>query len=194
MPILELEGTNQRTKNRGAYMNDASAELTASLRSTISDSPRSRLLALHRESTPQVNRFRGLYSSTRTRQRQAASLSRRMTGLLRALAATGAGMCVAMVAVLHRGTECGALWCSAATFGGRSGLTIAGAAIGTLGLLVAAIRTRGFTRRAWLVWPAAVLTALSVAGVVVVVAVALLTVAAAAFGVGLVCAVINERS
>lgn len=143
------------------------------------------------------NALGGFVASARPWSSQTVVLSRRTTAALWVLVGAGAGVCAVLFGLLSE-AACSGVACSVATLGGHPRLTLALAAVGTVGLLVGALFTRGLTRVGarglWLVVPAAVLTAASVVGAVVVLAAAVLIVIVGAIAVGIVCAVIADRS
>jgi len=110
---------------------------------------------------------------------------------------SGVTISAVLIGLLRSESVCEGLACSTATFGGRPVLTLVFAVLGTAGLLVSALFTRGLTRvgarQLWQVVPAGVVTAASVIGAVVVLVVAVLIVLAASFAAFVVFALIGDR-
>ena len=154
--------------------------------------PRSRAVALRQRTQGHVVRgaLVEFVADARVRNRRTAPALWGLLGL-------GAAVCVVLIGVVDMPQICRGVACSVATFGGRPELTLAFAASGTIGLLMAALTTRGFTRIGsrgpWLVAPAAAVTAASVFGALVVLVATMAVVAAGAIVVFLACALMAER-
>lgn len=125
------------------------------------------------------------------------AITRRTTIALWVLVACGIGGCVALLTILRDQDGCSGLPCSVATYGGRPLTTLLLAAAGTAALLGTAVFTRGLTRLSawalWLVIPAAGLTLVSVAGLLVVLAAMILIAVTTIVAVLLVFAMFSEQ-